>query len=166
VSLALWLVPPTTRRSEYATFIDAFADRYGTPRFVPHVTLLTGVPSCDETQLRALADICRGIELQPRGLATFAETYRALVVEFDLTDGLARARDAAARAFRADAGAPASAYEPHLPLMYGDLAADIREEARRSIEATVFPPFVPEVLQVVNCVGPPDRWHAPLQLQL
>lgn len=162
MSLALWLVPPTTRRSEYATFIDALADRYGTPRFVPHVTLLTEVPSCDETQLRELAESCRGIELQPRGLATFDDYYRALVVQFDLTDGLARARDVATRAFRADAGA----YEPHLSLMYGDVSAEVREEARRSIEATAFPPFVPEVLQLVDCVGPPDRWHAPLQLQL
>jgi hypothetical protein len=53
--VALWLVPPVARRAEYATLIDALSEQFGTPRFLPHVTLLTGVAACDQTQLHTLA---------------------------------------------------------------------------------------------------------------
>lgn len=162
MTLALWLVPPTTRRAEYATFIDALSEQFGTPRFVPHVTLLVGLASCDEAQLRALADVCRGVSLQPRGLLSFAEYYRALVVEMELTAALRGAREAAARMFGLEAGG----YEPHLSLMYGDLPPGVRSEARRSIEPTRFPSFAPEVLEAVEITGPPDRWPSRVQVLL
>ncbi len=160
--LALWLVPPVTRRAEYATVIDDLAEQFGTPRFVPHVTLLTGVVDCDERRLRTLAGACRGLELRPRGLASYDEYYRALVVEIDLSEELRRARELAIKTFRGGA-AP---YEPHLSLMYGDLPEAARSEALRTIETTHFPAFVPEVLQAVGVDGPPDRWPSRVQLAL
>ncbi len=50
--------------------------------------------------------------------------------------------------------------------MYGDLPETARLEARRTIEATRFPAFVPEVLQAVGVEGPPDRWPSRVQLTL
>jgi 2'-5' RNA ligase len=161
-NLALWLVPPTTRRAEYATFIDALSERFGGPRFVPHVTLLTGVEACDEGQLRALAESCRGLTITPVRLASFDEYYRTLVVEVELTEALRRARDAAIGTF----GGSAGGYEPHLSLMYGELPEEKRTEALRALAGTAFPSFVPEVLEAVEITGPPDRWHSPVQIMM
>src|SRR5258708_2249787 len=162
MTLALWLVPPTTQRAEYATAIDALAEQFGAPRFVPHVTLLVGLTSCDEGQLRALANVCRDVSLQPRELASFAEYYRALVVEMELTAALRNARDAAAGMFGAEAGR----YEPHLSLMYGDLSPAVRSDAQRIVESMLFPSFAPAVLEAVGITGPPDRWPSRGQVLL
>lgn len=161
--LALWLVPPVTRRSEYATFIDAFADRYGTPRFVPHVTLLTNVDRVEEARLRELADACQRVELLPRGLAIHDEFFRALIVDIELTPELQQVRSAAERIFGSKSPVP---FEPHLSLMYGELPRATKEEARRSIEATQFPPFRPEVVEAVEIKGAPDRWPSRVQVAL
>ena len=161
--LAIWLVPPTTRRAEYATFIDTFADHFATPRFVPHVTLLTNVERADDLDLRALAAACHKIEMRPRGFAIYDEYYRALVLEMELTSELQHARSEAERIFRSTSPSP---YEPHLSLMYGDLPRARKEEAMRSMEATAFPPFRPEIVEAVEISGPPHRWPSRVQVAL
>jgi 2'-5' RNA ligase len=161
--LALWLVPPTTRRAEYASFIDALADRYGTPRFVPHVTLVTNVDRVEEARLRELADYCRRVELRPRGVAVCDDFYRALIVDIELTPELHNARVAAERLFGSRSPSP---FEPHLSLMYSDMPRDWKEDARRGIEATVFPPFRAEVVEAVEISGPPDKWPSRVQVAL
>jgi putative hydrolase of the HAD superfamily len=161
--LAIWLVPPVTRRAEYATFIDALADRYGTPRFVPHVTLLTNVPRVEEARLRELAEACRRLDLRPRGLDIRDEFYRALIVDIEYTAELHRVRDVAERLFGSKSPDP---FEPHLSLMYGDLPRATKEEARRSIEATEFPPFRAEVVEAVEIIGMPHQWPSRVQVAL
>ena len=168
--LAIWLVPPTTRRAEYATFIDAFADQFGTPRFVPHVTLLTNVRFTGddarrhiEARLTELADACRRVELRAQGLAIRDEYYRALVVELEYTAELHHARDAAERLFGSKSPDP---FEPHLSLIYGELPRATKEEAMRGIEATAFPPFRPEVIEAVEIDGPPHNWPSRVQVAL
>ena len=162
MSLSLWLVPPVTLRAEIATIIDNYAEQLSTPRFIPHLTLLTAANDVTEARLRTLADACLGVMIEPQGIATGDDFYHCVFVAVNATPELQRVRGAAETIF----GAATEPFRPHMSLVYGDLPAETREAVAREIEATRFVPFAPEVLEAVETEGTPERWPSKVQIAL
>ena len=162
MSLSLWLVPPVTLRAEIATIIDNYAEQLSTPRFIPHLTLLTGVKNVSEAQLRTLADACLGVMIEPEGVATGDDFFHCVFVAVNATPELRRVRGAAEQIF----GAGGEPFRPHMSVVYGDLPDQTREAVAREIEATRFVPFAPEVLEAVETEGTPERWPSRVQIAL
>jgi 2'-5' RNA ligase len=155
--ISLWLVPEPASARALAEIIDRLADRLGTPRFPPHLTLQGGVRADAPTvigQARALAQRLQPFEVRLLTATTRAEFFRCVVLEADSSPVLLAAREAAALAL----GQPDSPFEPHVSLVYGALAADARAAALREL-----PPWPArigfEALEVHHTEGVVANWR-------
>src|SRR5687768_7555565 len=112
---ALWLLPQETVSARLAALIADLARGYGGPRFVPHVTLVSGIGlPLGEVRARARA-LARSIPPPAVTLgraACRAEYYRALFVEVEGSDSDLRGTHA--RAAAAMSVAPDPDYLPHV----------------------------------------------------
>ncbi len=118
---SLWLMPEGEERERLAGWIDRLADRVGSERFAPHVTLLAGAdgPRAD-VLARAAAVVARlgPFEVRLDGVDGRDEHFLCLFARVSPLEPLLAAHGAAARAFGRE---PERTYRPHLSLLYGSL---------------------------------------------
>ncbi|GAA6011176.1 hypothetical protein JCM11491_006747 [Sporobolomyces phaffii] len=152
-TVALWLVadPSSATSKNLAHTIDALAERYSTPRFSPHVTLLTRVPySSPATVVPAVsAVLAEWKRSRPTddplvlslgsGLGSKADQqnyFQYLFARVDLSHALAGLRTAVREGLiDPDARtAHPDDYFPHLSLMYGTDASAENRIARDIID--------------------------------
>lgn len=133
--LALWLTPfPAS--SILSNLIETLATNYSTPRFIPHVTLLSGLATdspLESVQNRILEGIelyrastanpMQGIHLKfGDGLASHKDIiWQYLFIKIQLDDSLTALRRCLKMTCLPDQAAEAAGddYFPHLSLMYG-----------------------------------------------
>ena len=151
---ALWLIPEQRAAEELRRVIEEYAFRFGTPRFAPHLTLLSGIEAFSAEDFTAwpaspLTAICHGV-------SQAEDFYRCVVVEIDPSSALQSLRESAERRFshRGD-----DSWWPHISLMYGDL----QEEVRRRIAGDIGPSFEGRQLEMtaaeaVLIDGEPSKW--------
>jgi cyclic phosphodiesterase-like protein len=157
---ALWLVPQEPVSVRLSALIDSLARRYGGPRFVPHVTLVSGIelPLGDiRARAHALAQGLPPAVVTLRRAACRDEYYKALFLEVegaDLRDTHARA--AAALGVRRDPD-----YLPHLSVVYGDFGPLVKEAMLDRVGRRWGEHCTLDRLVVVSLEGPPESW-APL----
>jgi len=119
-----------------AQLIDANAASLGTPRFVPHVTLLGGFhaesDAAAQRQLHALAAQLQAPASRPVCRCATVEAgelyYQCVYVLMELDEGLCAAHEAARLAFSAPA-TPGERYMPHLSLLYGEVSGEAKAQA-------------------------------------
>ncbi|TNY22588.1 2',3'-cyclic-nucleotide 3'-phosphodiesterase [Rhodotorula diobovata] len=142
--LALWLTPssPTTS-SDLGSLISTLSSKHGTPRFDPHVTLLSGIPSHSSADLPALLASLRTAldhwreqqkQQQPHSAplrlkftalgskASERNYFQYLFAAVSSSNDALLALRAATREalLPADARSQKDDYFPHLSLMYGE----------------------------------------------
>jgi hypothetical protein len=119
---SLWLVPDR-RGPEFAKLrrlIEDLAERFGTPIFDPHVTLVGGVEGTFESISVAAERLLLSLpscELALREVVSRSSYFQRLVAPVELTPELTWARLRALAAFAVEE----PDYWPHLSLAYGDL---------------------------------------------
>jgi hypothetical protein len=154
---ALWLMPEEPVGLRAGAVVDDLARRYGGPRFLPHVTLVSGITLAVaeiRSRARVLARTLGPAAVRLGRAVSRPEYYKALLVEVeggDLRDLHARA--AAAMGVPYDPG-----YMPHLSLAYGDFApaekdAMLARVGRRWDERCTL-----DRLVAVSLEGPPPTW--------
>jgi 2'-5' RNA ligase len=158
--ISLWLVPEGAVRQTLAEQIQRLADRLGTPRFAPHVTLLPGIPD-PETKVvdaaRALAAELGPLSLESSGVVDGAEThFRCLFLRLRASEAL---REAHARAARRLGRDPDPSFDPHLSLVYGTLDARVRAQLSRELAPRIPASFEACRLQVWRTEGPVGEWR-------
>ena len=151
---ALWLIPEQRAAEELRRVVEEYAARFGTPRFAPHVTLLSGIEVCSPEDFAAwpasrLTATCQGVSQSH-------DFYRCVVVEIDPSPVMQSLRESAERHFghRGD-----DSWRPHLSLVYGDL----QEEVRRRIAGDIGPSFEGRQLEMtaveaVLIESDPSKW--------
>ncbi|GMQ90213.1 MAG: hypothetical protein BMS9Abin10_0567 [Gammaproteobacteria bacterium] len=118
---ALWLLPAETVAPRCAKLIGRLAERYGTPRFEPHVTLLGWVTGPKQELIARTEHLARGLRaLKLLGQSIAGEPYyfRCLYIKLEKSRELLGAHEQASEIFM---GGYASDYLPHLSLLYGQL---------------------------------------------
>jgi 2'-5' RNA ligase len=163
-SYSLWLRPPPASPLGRLTarLIEESSSSLGTPRFVPHVTLLGGFHAGSHEEAlastRALARTLRALRCQPVCRGTHVEAgqlfYQCVYWRMELDEQLVRAHEEARQAFNAPAS-PCSVFMPHLSLVYGDVS----EEAKAACVASA-------TAEVANHLAEEERAFAPLSLSL
>lgn len=165
VRFALWMVPDAATRPPLARLIDAFAARYGGPRFAPHVTLAAGI--ADEALARTLAREGRlEIEQHPPARQSFVlgevgfaeEPFRALFLKAPRQDWLLLAE---ARV-RKRGGLERADYLPHVSLFYGWLTDGQRRAASAAAKDAgpfTFKAHAIEIWQTVESVTDVASWR-------
>jgi 2'-5' RNA ligase superfamily len=155
--LALWLLPEPRAFERLSAVIAEIARAEGSPRFDPHVTLLSGIGlEAGEAIARArtLAAACVPLDVLLTRAAHRPGFFQALFLEVaggDL-DG-ARLHAAAVMGTTASAG-----YKPHLSLLYGDRPATIKEAILDRVGRDWNEPCLLDRLAIVSPEGPPESW--------
>jgi 2'-5' RNA ligase len=161
--IAYWLIPSEPARSFFQRIINDLAHRHGAPIFEPHVTIRVGADRADAAKnpLGDVARECKLIGLTPLGIDQSEEFIKTLFVQFAMSAELRKIND-----MIREAANDSSQYElnPHLSLLYKNLAAATRRELAASINI----PFceVPfDAIKAVRCISPTESdadvvaWH-------
>ena len=163
IVIAYWLIPSESAHSFFQRIINDLARRYDAPVFEPHVTIHVGADRADAAK-NALGDATREFQLiglTPLGIDQSDEFIKTLVVQFAMSVELRKIND-----MIREAANDSSQYElnPHLSLLYKNLAAPTRRELAASINVPLFEVTF-NAIKAVRCVSPTESgedveaWH-------
>jgi 2'-5' RNA ligase len=149
--IAYWLIPSEPAHSFFQRIINDLARQCDAPVFQPHVTIHVGADRADAAK-NALDDAareCKLIRLKPLGIDQSDEFIKTLFVQFAMSpepskiNGIIR-----------EAANDSSQYqlEPHLSLLYKNLAVATRCELAASIDVP-FSEVTFDAVKAVRCVS-------------
>lgn len=155
---SLWLRPFGDTAFSLQQHINKLSDRYDSPSFEPHVTLLGGLQQ-GETELKQLTDTLAGA-LDPFDVLLTNAGYRdryyqSLFVHVKKSSELMEARRTAERLFDLNSD---EEYMPHLSLMYGDFDRGEKERILSIMGREFHIRFEVNNLLLINTTGKPDKW--------
>lgn len=155
---SLWLMPDGPVQQAMADIIRKLSAEYSTPLFPPHITLL-GELTLPEDQLIArahqVASLLRPYRVE-LGRVEYLDLYfRALFVHIKETPPVMRAGAVARQVFGIETGT----YLPHLSLLYGDFAPEVKESIIGKIGASLDYEFEAKSVFVYSTYGPTSTWR-------
>ena len=161
--IAYWLIPSEPAHSFFQRLINDLARRCDAPVFEPHVTIYVGADRADAAK-NAIGNAAREsklIGLTPHGIDQSDEFIKTLFVQFAMSAELRKIND-----MIREAANDSSQYElnPHLSLLYRNLAAPTRRELAASINVP-FSEVTFDAIKAVRCVSPAESgadveaWH-------
>jgi hypothetical protein len=154
---ALWLLPEPRAFARLSHVIAEIARTEGSPRFEPHVTLLSRIVlEAGEVVQRArvLARAVTPLDVLHARAAQRPDFFQALFLEVEGGD-----LDGARRCAAAAMGMPPNAeYRPHLSLLYGDRTATAKDASLDRIGRDWNEPCLLDRLAIVSPEGPPESW--------
>jgi len=152
--IAYWLIPSEPAHSFFQRIINDLARRYDAPVFEPHVTIHVGADRADAAKnaLGEAARECKLIGLTPLGIDQSDEFIKTLFVQFAVTAELRKINGIIRQAAN-----DSSQYElnPHLSLLYKNLAAPTRRELAASINVPLSEVTF-DAIKAVRCVSPAE----------
>ncbi|MGC8878017.1 MAG: 2'-5' RNA ligase family protein [Anaerolineae bacterium] len=161
--LSLWLIPDEEWRRLLSCIIARLSQQLGTPRFEPHLTLLSGiVMQHKDAANRAvqLASQLGAFEVVVRRLSHRDEFFRALFLEIERTPPLMDARRTACTIFDRERD---GAFLPHISLVYGNLPAALKEKiiAQLTLELKLPASFRVYRVDLMGASSrlPPSSWY-------
>lgn len=156
---SLWLMPDGDVRRALAAWIDRLAERLGTERFEPHLTLLSAIPAREAQTRRATERVAAGLApftVRLDGIDGCDQHFRCLYLCAGLDHRLRAAHEAAARAFSRE---PQPDFLPHLSLIYGRLSEEQKRALAREAGAEVSVGFEAGALHLWSTEGPVADWR-------
>lgn len=159
--LSLWLIPAEPERARLDALLAGWAQRLGSPRFAPHVTLLSGLGRFGErhalAQAEEVAARTPAVPLAFPRAAHDALYYRCVFLEAEATPELLGAYQRARRVL----GKGPDHFRPHLSLVYGDFGEMRRAELAREAERELALPthVMAGRLELHETGGAPQRWR-------
>jgi 2'-5' RNA ligase len=160
---AYWLIPSEPAHSFFQRIINDLAHRFDAPVFEPHLTIHVGRDHADSANqaIKDAANECTPIRLSPIEIRESEEFVKTLFVQFAMSAELRKLNH-----FIRDAANDSSQYElnPHLSLLYKNLAATTRCELAASISIP-FSEVTFDAIKAVRCISPTqsradvEAWH-------
>lgn len=155
---SLWLEPSGDIAFRLKEQIDKLSEKYGTPVFPPHVTLL-GNLNYKEHELTTLANTLASsldpFELELTKAGYEDDFYRSLYIHVEATMHLMDIHKMACQLFEADYE---EKYVPHLSLLYGKLSQDEKERIINNIGRSFHIHFPVKSIVIMQTEGTPDQW--------
>jgi len=163
---SLWLMPDAEDRRQFADVIARLAERFGTPSFEHHVTLLGGLHGGERDIVARIGEIVRTMRpavIRTSTLHSQEDYFRQLFVQVEKTRPLMETR---ARVKVLAGGRRERPYSPHLSLMYGDVGYQQREALLMELGGEIVAEFETKTLHVVDTWGTPERWRRVAEFSL
>jgi 2'-5' RNA ligase len=163
---SLWLMPEGASYERLTKLVSGLAVRLGTAAFVPHITLLAGLPG-EEADLvpraQTLAAQLPRLRVPLREVEGRDEYFRCLYVTADPATSL---RAAHARAAEAFGRRPDPDFLPHLSLVYGHLPAGEKARIGASVRPDLPAAFEAAFLHVWRTEGAVGEWASRARFEL
>jgi 2'-5' RNA ligase len=157
--VSLWLMPEGEARDRLAGLIARLSERFSTPAFPPHVTLLPGIGGREDDLIAVSAALAADLPPFPvrlRGVEGCDEHFRCLFARAVADRPLRAAHAAAARAFGRE---PDPAFLPHLSLVYGTLPPETKWPLAMELASAVPRSIEVARLHVWRTEGPVGDWR-------
>jgi len=161
--IAYWLIPAEPAHSFFQRIINDLVRRYDAPVFEPHVTIHVGADRADSAKnaLGHAGRKCKRFGLTPLGTDQSDEFIKTLFVQFAMSVELRKTDDIIRAAVN-----DSLQYElnPHLSLLYKNLAATARRELAASISIPLSGVSF-DAIKAVRCISPAqsradvEAWH-------
>lgn len=157
---SLWLEPTGDTAYKLQQRIKELSNKYDTPVFSPHVTLLGGL-TASKTELVPLTDTLASsvapfdLTLTKAGyLNTF---YQSLFIHVEQNEGLTYLHKNACRLFDCPEEYEKE-YMPHLSLLYGDINQKQKEKILNNIGREFYIRFTAKKVVLMHTDGKPEQW--------
>jgi putative hydrolase of the HAD superfamily len=160
-AIAYWLLPETTARKVFVEKIRELARQFDAPAFVPHVTVFIA-PENSRNPAEVLNELgAVMIDLTIRSIRFSEQFTKTLVVQFEGNDALQELGDNICRASKAP---ERYIIDPHLSLLYANLALETKKQLAEQIAFPVYEvPF--GAICAMRCARPTttalevERWR-------
>jgi 2'-5' RNA ligase len=152
-------MPEGEVRRQFADVIARLSERFGTPTFDPHVTLLGGLHGEERDIVARISDIVRTmrpVEIRTSTLHSQEDYFRQFFAQVEKTRPLMETR---ARVKVLAGGRRERPYSPHVSLMYGSVRYQDREALLMEMGGELVTEFETKTLHVVDTAGTPERWR-------
>lgn len=155
---SLWLEPNGDIAYRLQERINRISQKYGTPAFAPHVTLLGGLKA-SEIELISLTNTLVSslypfeVTLTKAGYTD--QFYQALFLKVKKNRILNEVQERARQLFdRSDT----DGYYPHLSLLYGDISQNEKERILNIIGREFYIQFPVKSIALIQTEGTPEQW--------
>jgi 2'-5' RNA ligase len=159
VTYSLWLMPAGDLYYWLADTILDLSRKYSTPTFEPHVTLLARISGPERKIVSKSAELAQRISpftLRLTRVDYLDRYYQCVFVRVATRDPLVKAHRAAREVFGLE---KSPAFIPHLSLVYGDLARDVKERIVAELGWRFESTFKARSLDLVLTRGEPSAWR-------
>ena len=156
----LWLAPAGEDYERLAGIIADLSARYRGLKFDPHITLLGRLEGEQESLIALTTQLARA--LQPFDVRLEAPSYephyfRCLYLPAEPSPSLLEAHQQATQIFDAQ---PASAFNPHVSLLYGVFAESVKQEIIKGLPPDLPGSFPVSRLQLIRARSTnPQDWQ-------
>lgn len=157
---SIWLMPKDEVYEKYARIIGDLSQRFGTPNFEPHVTLVGGLKGSADliegaTRLLSTMSPSRRILIALREFGTEDFYFRALYLKAQRSNILQLLNERANLVFKRPID---SGYMPHLSLLYGDLTEGEKQQIIGGLNLKLPDQFVIDGLHLWQTEGEVRDW--------
>lgn len=155
---SLWLQPSGDIAYRLQERINNMSQRYDTPSFAPHITLLGSLKS-SETELISLTDILVSslspfeVRLTKAGYSD--RFYQSLFLRVEKNNMFQEVRKRACQLFDMS---DTEDYHPHLSLLYGDLSQKEKERILNIMGREFYIRFPVKSIVLMQTEGTPEQW--------
>ena len=156
----LWIVPTGEAYNRLAGVIADLSSRHQGPAFNPHLTLLgrlEGGESEMVDRMHQLARTLQPFEIRLKAPSYEAQDFRCLFLLAERSPAILDAHQQAKQIFNAQ---PASAFDPHVSLLYGLFPESVKQEIIKALPPDLPGSFSVSRLQLIRaCSTNPQDWH-------
>jgi len=163
----LWIVPTDEVCDRLAGVIADLGTRYHGPVFDPHLTLLGRLEGEEEVlvdRTHQLARVLHPFEVRLTEPACESHYFRCLFLPAEPSPSILDAHQKATRIFDAQ---PASAFDPHVSLLYGEFPETVKQEIINALPPDLPNSFLASRLHLIRAGSTnPQDWQVAESLDL
>lgn len=165
--LTLWLMPDDAAFERLSQLIESLSSYHHTPRFEPHVTLLSGIEDSPGLAIQKAGQLAQAIGKPVRASLTRIEYlelyYKCLFFRTDESEELFEARGLAEELFEHTNIQP---FIPHISFLYGSLPTFTKQNIIQTLGDSFFMDFYLSELHLVETALTPDKWQTLARFRL
>lgn len=158
---AIWYEPIGDVYTKLSKTIKDLSNKYESPLFVPHITLLPGGSSLDkETVINKLQNVLKSKQRFITKFASISHSdaeFRCIFIEVEQSPELINFSEQIQKEFN---GKAVDNYYPHLTIFYGQYPQNERENIIKSLNDDFSEPFELNAVKVIEYEfnKPPETW--------
>jgi len=150
---SIWFMPPNSLK--YETIINKLAQKYHSPKFKPHITLIGDITDRDVfKKTQELIKKLKPLKIKINKVTFMNDYYRCVLALIEQTHEIMGAAKLARQIFTEY---NKREYIPHLSLLYGVFSKEIKEKIVKNIK--IKDEFMADKLFVATAGDIPEEWE-------
>lgn len=155
---SILLIPKGKVHAQLSNLIDKLSDKYNTPRFEPHITLIGKINKSKKQIISETLELSKNLsplKIKINNPAHFHEYYKSLFLKAEKTKELLQAHEISRKIFKDNREYE---YFPHLSLMYGNSSPKIKKQIISKIKDLNLE-FKVDKVHLFSTANGPKNWY-------